>query len=252
MFKKKGIEMKRKISFVIVLLLLISSISVNIYFLYTYKIAKTNIVSQKACNLNTDNESRNDSNKKSKKVKNVKKKTTAKSSNAGNNENVGEDASDSDKWVENIFKNNPIDKFSNAHKSDYDTYSMNQAAMFYRSVWKKEMDHAYSALSNAGNKDAKTWLKTSQSKLNEYGEIEAEIACLVTCSNAFGDEGGNISDQTGYGTMRGPLYNYEISDIYKQRTKELFRYCKGLGININFVFNENSLNKDDLALFKKK
>lgn len=154
---------------------------------------------------------------------------------------------------EDVFKNNPINNFFDTHELiGSDTSSMSDCAFLKRRLWKAEMDNAYNVLISHAHKDIKDSLKKDQTKINEYAEIEANIFCAINGSDAFGDEGGQIPEKIAYGTICGVLWNTTIAEIFENKTKELFEYCKILGIDIRFIFNENTISKDDLSLFKTK
>ncbi len=218
--------MRRNIIMIVMAVLLCCSIAINIYFAYKHDINK----SQKISNIESS--------------QTLICENKAKSAEYSPIENIQKN---------DILQGNPIDTFFDSHELyDSNTSSMSKSAFLYRRLWKAELDNAYEILINAVHKDVKGSFKQSKNLIGEYAEVEAEITCAVNGSNAFGDESGSMPEKVHYGYIHGLLWNSEMGDVFKNRTRELFEYCNSIGIEVNFVFSEKSLDKDNLSLFKMK
>ena len=233
--------MKRKLVFGMIAILFFCSISINIYFFFTQHIRNSDSVIL--------------INNKTKVTPTVTiKDSEGEVSSEGNPAEVyaTEDTIKKES-KEDVLKDNPIDKFFDEYEmGDYSNATMGGWAILYSQLWKAEMNHAYELIINAAHKDLRDTLEKSQRLLISYAKTEADIYCAVYVSDAFGDESGELPEDIYYGSDSAVFGNDTVGEIYRNRTKELFEYCKQVGVDIDYIFTEKSIGKYNPPPYKKK
>jgi len=149
-------------------------------------------------------------------------------------------------------KDNPIDKFFDTHKTaNESTVGMKRYGEFYRDLWKKELNNAYEILINKAHKDLKKNILNSKDALMKYAENESVVAGAVEASDAFGDGLGEYGDTIRYGTLSGLVTIDTAGQIYKSQVVRMLKYFDNLGLRYTFLFDESNISEEDLAIFKK-
>jgi len=138
----------------------------------------------------------------------------------------------------NFLEQNPIDSFYYEMAQiimPTSTFEMVRFEVLFGLAWRAEMDNFYEyLLSQTQSEIVANLLDGEKYYYVEYIYKRAELEALLIGSTAFWTEDKNIS----VGTITSVIYVARRAEMYREKALELYNRLNDLGMNPQFIFNE--------------